>query len=123
MSFIPDGYEIPENMKNAPRPPRVRQQLGLDSAFDAVFDKLYFDTAGFQGWMPITEATLRTVQAERVCFGTDYPWEMRESQDIKAFIDDIKKLNISETDKRNILGENARNLFKLDGTWRSGFKG
>ncbi len=112
-SFIPNGWEIPENMQGVLKTPRVRRQLGLDKAFAALFEKLYFDTSGFQGWMPITKAALLTVRADRLCFGTDYGFEMLEAQDIKGFIDDIKKLNLSETDKRNILGENIRNLFKL----------
>ena len=112
-SFIPDGWEIPEDMKYVPKTPRIRRQLGLDKAFGTLFDKLYFDTSGFQGWMPITQATLLTVRADRLCFGTDYGFEMLDAQDIKGFIDDIKKLNIPEADKRNILGENIRTLFKL----------
>ena len=114
--FLPVGFKLPEGMPVggiAPRVPRVRQQLGLDKIWKELFDKLYFDTSGFQGWMPITESTLLTVRPDRLCFGTDYGFEMLEAVDIKGFIDDIKKLNISEADKRNILGESARTLFKL----------
>jgi len=110
---IPDGWKIPDNVKDIPKTPRIRRQLGLDKHFAALFEKLYFDTSGFQGWMPITQATLLTVRADRLCFGTDYGFEMLEAQDIKGFIDDIKKLNMPEADRRNILGENIRTLFKL----------
>jgi len=111
--FLPEGWKVPDEFKGLPRTPRIRRQMGLEKAFTALFEKLYFDTSGFQGWMPITQAALLAVRADRLCLGTDYGFEMLESQDIKGFIDDIKKLKISETDKRNILGENIRRLFKV----------
>jgi predicted TIM-barrel fold metal-dependent hydrolase len=78
-----------------------------------LFGKMYFDTAGFMGWMPITQATLLTVKPQRMVFGTDYGLEMIEAQDIKAFIDNIKAMNIPEPDRRAILGDTARELFKI----------
>jgi predicted TIM-barrel fold metal-dependent hydrolase len=115
-SFVPEDFKLPEAMLGqfVPKTPRIRKQLGLDKAWQAIFDKLYFDTSGFQGWMPITESTLLTVRPDRLCFGTDYGFEILEAQDIKSFIDDIKKLNLPEIAKRNILGESARTLFKLN---------
>ena len=38
---------------------------------------------------------------------------MIEAQDIKAFIDDIKAMNIPEADRKAILGDTARGLFKI----------
>lgn len=111
--FLPDGFQIPQNIQGFPRTPRIRRQVGLDKTFQTIFEKLYFDTSGFQGWMPITQAALLSVRADRLCFGTDYGFEMVESQDIKGFIDDIKKLQLPEADRRNILGENIQALFKL----------
>ena len=114
--FLPIDFKLPPGAPSggfAPRVPRIRKQMGLDKIWNELFDKLYFDTSGFQGWMPITEATLLTVRPDRLCFGTDYGFEMMESVDIKGFIDDVKKLKISEADKRNILGESVRTLFKL----------
>ena len=75
--------------------------------------KMYFDTAGFMGWMPITQATLMVVKPQRMVFGTDYGLEMIEAEDIKTFIDDIKALNIPEADRKAILGDTARELFKI----------
>jgi predicted TIM-barrel fold metal-dependent hydrolase len=114
--FLPEGFKLPPGMPGgvlSQRVPRIRQQLGLDKIWKELFDKLYFDTSGFHGWMPITESTLLTVRPDRLCFGTDYGFEMLESVDIKGFIDDIKKLKISEEARRNILGESVRTLFKL----------
>ena len=112
-SFVPEGWPVPDNLKSEPKTPRVRKLLGLDKAWTEIFNKLYFDTSGFQGWMPITLSALYTVRPDRFCFGTDQGFEMVAAQDIKGFIEDIKKLNLPEKDRRNILGENIRTLFNL----------
>jgi aminocarboxymuconate-semialdehyde decarboxylase len=111
--FLPDGFALPEKYKFLPRTPRIRKELGLDKIFDELFGKLYFDSSGFQGWMPITQATLLTVKPQRMVFGTDYGFEMIEAADMKAFLDNIKAMKIPESDRRAILGDTARELFKI----------
>jgi predicted TIM-barrel fold metal-dependent hydrolase len=107
------GWVVPENIKGAPKTPKELEETGLGRDFEELFGKLYFDTAGFGGWMPITEAAVKTIRSDRLCFGTDYPYEIHEDQDVKAFIDNIKAFDISDQDKRNILGENLKRIFKL----------
>lgn len=51
---------------------------------------------------------IRTIGAERILFGSDYPW-INPAGDIER----IRGLNISEDDKKLILGENATKLFNL----------
>jgi len=51
---------------------------------------------------------IRTIGAERILFGSDYPW-INPARDIER----IRSLNISEDDKKLILCENAARLFKL----------
>ncbi|MFC1901976.1 amidohydrolase family protein [Chloroflexota bacterium] len=109
----PEGMNVPESIKGLPKTPRELQQTGLDKAFEEKFDKLYFDTAGFGGWMPITEAAIKVIRTDRLCFGTDWPVEIHEAQDIKVFVNKIKQLDIAAEDKRNILGRNVKNLLKL----------
>ena len=111
--FLPEGFILPEQYKMMPRTRKIRKELGLDEKFMELFGRMYFDTAGFMGWMPITQATLLTVKPQRMVFGTDYGIEMIEAEDIKAFIEDIKALPIPEADRRAILGDTARELFKI----------
>jgi len=112
-SFLPDGFELPEKYKFMPRTPRIRKELGLDRIFMDLFNKLYFDISGFQGWMPMTQATLLTVKPDRLVLGTDYGFEVVEAVDMKAFIDSVKAMKLPESDRRKILGENARELFNI----------
>lgn len=111
--YEPEGWNVPDEISKRPKTPRELEETGLQAAFEKLFDKLYFDTAGFGGWMPITEAATKTIRSERLCFGTDYPFEIHSAKDVKGFVDDIRSLEIPDQDKRNILGENARRLFRL----------
>jgi len=111
--FEPEGWDIPDHLKNMAKTPRELKNLGLDMAFEEIFDKLYFDTAGFGGWMPITEAATKTIRTDRLCFGTDYPFEIHDTEDVKSFIENIKNMAIPEADKKNILGDNIKRLFDV----------
>ncbi len=111
--FEPEGWNVPDDIRGLPKTPREIEQLGLDVEFKKIFDNLYFDTAGFGGWMPITESTVSVVRADRICFGTDYPFEIHETQDIRIFIEGIIGLDISEQDKDNILGGNIKRVLRL----------
>jgi len=51
---------------------------------------------------------IKTIGADRILFGSDYPW-INPKKDIER----IKSLDISEDDKKLILGENAVRLFKM----------
>ncbi len=112
--YEPEGFSIPANLKNMPKTPRELKELGLDRAFEERFGKIYFDMAGFGGWMPIAESASKTIRADRLCFGTDYPFEIHDSRDVKEFAENIKGLDLPEQDKRNILGENVKRLFKIE---------
>jgi hypothetical protein len=115
-NFRPVMLDVEEVcIKDLPRN-RLRdknQGCKLDKIFMNLFGKLYFDSSGFQRWLPITKATLLTVKPQRRVFGTDYGFEMIEAQDIRAFIDNIKSMKIPEADRRAILGDTARELFKI----------
>lgn len=114
LNYVPDGFPIPDNMKQGPKTPRIRKQLGLDKPFQDILDKVHFDISGFGGWMPITNTAISIIGPGRLCFGSDYGFEMNEAADIKLFVDNIKNLDLPEPDRRNILGENIRRLFRLE---------
>ncbi len=111
--YEPDNWNIPPALKGKPKTPRELKELGIDKAFDQLWGKLYFDASGFAGWMPITELAIKVVGAKRVCFGTDYPIEIHDPQDVKTFIRKVKRLDIPDTQKRAVLGENIKTLFRI----------
>jgi len=94
--------------------PRELEETGLAKSFNDLFDKLYLDMAGHGGGdVPMMNAALATLRTDRMLFGTDYPFDVRVARDVKQFIDNIKQLDIPDSDKRLILGENSRKLFKV----------
>ena len=111
--FEPKGWNVPAKLKGSSKSPRELTELGLDKAFEEIFDKLYFDMAGSGGWMPNIKAGLMAIRTDRLCFGTDYPFDIHEPEDAKSFVDQVRKLDISESELKNIFGGNIKRLFKI----------
>jgi predicted TIM-barrel fold metal-dependent hydrolase len=112
-SYQPEGWDLPEGMKGHGLTPRESKALGLWNDFHSRFDKLYFDSAGFEGSMVVMRAAVEGIRRDRITFGIDYPYEFRDPKDVRGYIADIKSMDISEEDKKNILGQNVLNLFKI----------
>ena len=72
---------------------------------------LYFDTAyAADPWIdkPTVEKIIRTHGADKILFGSDFPWHL-PSQEIEL----IDSLNISSEEKELILGGNAQRLLGI----------
>jgi predicted TIM-barrel fold metal-dependent hydrolase len=82
--------------------------------------QVLFDTAiavshintGPQTWLDDARAVelIRTIGADRVLFGSDYPWI-----DPKGDIERIRRLALTAEEKRKVLGENAARMLGLAG--------
>jgi len=77
------------------------------------YPNLYVDFAGDIFEPGLIEAYVERVGSGRLLFGTDMPW-----LDIRFYINNILCANISDDDKKNILGLNSSKLFKIQGTAR-----
>ncbi|MFC1867416.1 amidohydrolase family protein [Thermodesulfobacteriota bacterium] len=108
----PEQSGIPKDKISLPKTIREFEDYGLKEDFDRLLDRIYFDMAGTGGWMPAVSEALLAIKPERLCLGSDYPFEMSRPEDLKAYINGIKGLDIPETDKAKILGENIKALFK-----------
>lgn len=51
-------------------------------------------------------------EPEKILLGTDYPREMQTGQSVKAFVEEMKKLPLAQTQIEGILGENGRKFLK-----------
>ena len=52
--------------------------------------------------------------ADRMVFGTDYPYGLEEGEDfIRENLASVKRMQITDEDKKKILGGNARKLLKI----------
>jgi predicted TIM-barrel fold metal-dependent hydrolase len=109
----PEKSGIPKEKISLPKTIREFEDFGLKEDFNRLFDQVYFDMAGTGGWMPAVEQALLAIKPERLCFGSDYPFEMSRPADLRAYIDGIKGLSIPEEDKIRILGGNIKELFRV----------
>ncbi len=89
------------------------EESGLKTLFDGFFDRVYFDMAGTGGWTTEPRHALSVIKPERLAFASDYPHDLNQLADYRAYLDCIKALDIPEGDKTNILGGNMKTLFNL----------
>lgn len=70
---------------------------------------LYFETVSF--YKPAIMCAIQCSGVDQILFGTDYP--LYPLGDIPKSIETMKELDLCQSDKDKILGENARRLFKI----------
>jgi predicted TIM-barrel fold metal-dependent hydrolase len=54
------------------------------------------------------------VRHDRLVFGTDFPFEVHSGRDLKYYLDSVRRMDISEEDRKAFLGGNLARLLKLD---------
>lgn len=82
----------------------VRQAIRLG----ADYENIYLDTACSYVWYGAIEAMVKGAGAEKILYGSDAYWNSME-----AAVGRILFAEISDQDKRKILGENAVRIFHL----------
>ncbi len=93
----------------------------LKRPFDEYFDMLYFDLAGFEGGLAALRCALLGIRPERLVFASDYPQDFtgvntdtgKGMQELREYIDAVKRLEFKEEIKEAILGSTAARLLKL----------
>ena len=93
----------------------------LKRPFGDYFDTLYFDLAGFEGGLPALHCALQGIRPERLVFASDYPQDFtgvntdtgKGMQELRNYIDTIRKLPLNEGTIDAILGRTAVDLLKL----------
>ncbi|MBI4332591.1 MAG: amidohydrolase [Chloroflexi bacterium] len=109
----PKGTENTRMIGEPPRTIREFEESGAGDGFARLLDHVYFDLAGAGGWLPALKQALLVVRPDHLCFATDYPHEMARTADLRAYMEGIQALGLSEEDKANIFGGNIRKLLKL----------
>lgn len=80
--------------------------------FRNYLNRLYFDLGGCFGNINPVKCALVEIKPENLLLGTDYPQEMRGGQPIREFVEEIKKLPLSQKQIEGILGENGRRFLR-----------
>jgi len=110
----PEGFPVPEGVpRRSGLSIEQAEELGLVRDFDLRIKNVYFDSAGYGGWLPVIRSAFETLGSERICLGTDYPYEMNNPKYVKRHIEEISKLEIPKRDKEQFLGKNMKKLFRF----------
>lgn len=111
MFFEPEGYEIPPQLQQKGKTHNMQKKLGFLDEFEKRFDNLYFDICGHGAWPPALESALQSIRPDRLLFGTDYPVESKDGEELneyKALVSNSPSL--SRAGKEDIY---SRNFCKL----------
>ena len=94
----------------------------LRRPFMESFDRLYFDTAGFEGGPIALRCALAGIRPDRLVFATDYPQDFTGAttqtgkgiEGIREYVGMIRGLELSGGAAAAILGDTAARLLHLD---------
>jgi predicted TIM-barrel fold metal-dependent hydrolase len=93
----------------------------LTRPFEESFDRLYFDTAGFEGGPIALRCAVAGIRPDRLVFATDYPQDFtgattqsgKTVADIREYINEIRRLNLAAGAANAVLGGTAAKLLHL----------
>jgi len=93
----------------------------LKKPFADYFEMIYFDMAGFEGGSVALNCALQGIRPERLVFASDYPQDFtgvntdtgRGMDELKNYIEAIRRLPLNEQSKEDVLGGTAARLLKL----------
>ena len=101
----------------APRPSKAKEELerfdvtGSAKARKHLYTNIYFDITVSSAWgAPAVECAVKVFGADRILFACSYP--IRREW-VTHGVDFINSLNLTEEEKKLILGLNAQNLFGI----------
>ena len=110
----PNNFKLPREDQGLGLAIAEARILGLVDDFGLRMKRVFFDSAGFGGWLPVMKSAFETLGGSHLCFGSDYPYELREPQYVKKIIGDINKINVSNNDKDRFFNGNLKRLFLID---------
>jgi predicted TIM-barrel fold metal-dependent hydrolase len=110
----PKDFPLPKEDRGHGLAVDQAEELGLVDDFDSKLKKIYFDSAGFGGWLPVIRSAFETLGADHICFGTDYPYEFREPKYVKKIIHDINQMDVPKKDKEKFFSGNLKKLFRIE---------
>jgi predicted TIM-barrel fold metal-dependent hydrolase len=95
-------------------PSLYREKPLISRPWRTYFDKLYFNIAGREVGMAAVRSALTNISPRRLMFGTDWPYNFdHQPQDVKRYVAEIRKLELSTDEVDGILGGNAARLLGI----------
>lgn len=100
-----------------PSSPRTRREQcadGTGPAFDALWSRLWFDTAGTGGWSPAVDFCASVVGHGRLMFGSDFPLESHSAETLQELVEVVDELDLGTEERAGIAGRTAAHLLGID---------
>ncbi|MBW1800813.1 MAG: amidohydrolase [Deltaproteobacteria bacterium] len=109
----PEDFPMPEADRGHGLAVEEARDLGLVDDFESLLKNMFFDSAGFGGWLPVMKSAMEVLGPDHICFGTDYPYELRDPKYVKETIENIMTIDAPNEDKEKFLGANLKTLFRI----------
>jgi predicted TIM-barrel fold metal-dependent hydrolase len=109
----PKDFALPKEDRGRGLAIDQAKELGLVDDFESKLKNIYFDSAGFGGWLPVIKSAFETLGSNHLCFGTDYPYELRGPKYVRKIIDDINQIDVSSEERKRFFSGNLKNLFLI----------
>ncbi|MFC1815855.1 amidohydrolase family protein [Thermodesulfobacteriota bacterium] len=79
------------------------------------FNKLYFSMAGREAGIAAVKCALTNISPRKLMFGTDWPYDYDGNpQDVKRYVEQIRKLDLPKDEIEAMLGGNAAKLLGIE---------
>ena len=106
-----ENVQLPEEDRRNGLAVLQAEELGLVDDFESMLDNMLFDSAGFGGWFPVIKSAFESLGADHICFGSDYPYELKRPQYVKRIIDGIWGFDFPQVEKENFFSGNLLKIF------------
>ena len=112
-----DEYSNPRNLGNLaarfPEATIIMAHMGEEASFEGIstageYSNIVLDTTGSMNWYRVLNFALELVGDERIVFGMDFP-----AYNPGPEISKVRDADISESQKKKIMGENAARILGL----------
>jgi predicted TIM-barrel fold metal-dependent hydrolase len=104
------SYQDKEFWRTADHP---RHAKVAKRPFQEYLPEMLFDLGGLTGDITPVKMALLEMSPKTIVFGTDFPIEIKEGETIRRFVEEIRKLPLSQEDIDGILADNGRALIGL----------
>ncbi len=109
----PKDFPLPKEYQDYGLAVEQARELGLVEDFESRLKNISFDSAGHGGWSPVIRSAFETLGPGQLCFGTDYPYELRMPKYVKKVIEEINKFDVPQKDKEKFFSKNLKRLFLI----------
>lgn len=109
----PAELDIPEEDRGQWLAFHHAEKLGVFDHFMGLLKNFCFDTAGHGGWLPLMEFAMKVLGPDKLCFGSDFPYDFNKTEYVRQNIEDLRSLGLSPADEKRFFSGNIKALFNI----------